>query len=169
MQRVAIISDSHDSLRNLRKFAELAKREGIDTIIHAGDIVSPFALRELRGFRVFAVFGNNDGEKLLLSKVASELGAVLAEQPLFVSLNSREIAIVHGASSPESTAKLVEAFARSGLFSVVVYGHTHKLDVRRVGETLVVNPGPLSGYLADKATYALVDLGTLEVEVVEIE
>ncbi|MEM4790806.1 MAG: metallophosphoesterase [Thermofilum sp.] len=168
MRRVAVVSDSHDRVDNLRRFAEEARREAVEVVIHAGDIVSPFALRELRGFKIYAVFGNNDGEKLLLSRVAGELGAALTEQPLFTSIGGRDVAIVHGASSPELTAKLVEALARSNLFSIVVYGHTHKLDVRRVGETLVVNPGTLSGYLADKATYALVDLDTLEVEIVEV-
>lgn len=169
MGRIAVISDSHDRVDNLRKFAEQARREAIETVIHAGDIVSPFALRELRGFKVYAVFGNNDGEKLLLSKVAGEIGAVLVEQPLFASIGGREVAVVHGASSPEGTAKLVEALARSKLFSVVVYGHTHRMDVRRVGETLIVNPGTLSGYLAERATFAIVDLDTLEVEIVEVD
>lgn len=169
MPRVAIISDSHDRVDHLKKFAERARREGIEEVVHAGDIVSPFAFRELKGFKVHAVFGNNDGEKLLLSRVAAELGAVLVEQPLFTSIGGREIAVVHGASSPEWTVRFAEALARSGLFDIVIYGHTHKLDVRRIGETLIVNPGALSGYLVDRATYAIIDLDTLEVEIVEVE
>lgn len=137
-------------------------------MIHAGDIISPFALREFKGLKVYAVYGNNDGEKLLLSKVAAEMGFLLSEPPLFLSLGGREIAVVHGASTPSGTVRLVEALARSGMFHVVVYGHTHQLDVRKIGEALVVNPGTLSGYLADRATFALVDLETLEVEVLEV-
>ena len=169
MSRIAVVSDSHDRVDNLRKFAELARREGLDTVVHAGDIVSPFALRELKGFKLYGVFGNNDGEKLLLSRVAAELGATLVEQPLFATIGGYEVAVIHGASTTEWTLKLVEALARSGLFRAVIYGHTHRLDVRKLDRTLIVNPGPLSGYLADKGTFAIVDLEALEVEVVEVE
>uniref|UniRef100_A0A7C1PLL3 Phosphoesterase n=1 Tax=Thermofilum pendens TaxID=2269 RepID=A0A7C1PLL3_THEPE len=168
MTRVAVVSDSHDKLENLRRFAETARREGIEAVIHAGDIISPFALRELKGLRVYAVYGNNDGEKLLLSKVAAEMGFLISEPPLFLSLGGREIAVVHGASTPSDTVRLAEALAKSGMFHVVVYGHTHQLDVRKVGETLIVNPGTLSGYLAGRATFAVVELETLEVEVSEV-
>ncbi len=168
MNRIAVISDSHDRLENIRRFVETARREGVEAVIHAGDIISPFALRELRGLRVYAVYGNNDGEKLLLSRVAAEMGFVISEPPLFLSLGGREIAVVHGASTPADTARLAEALARSGMFHVVVYGHTHQLDVRKVRETLVVNPGTLSGYLAGRATFAIVNLETLEVEILEV-
>jgi len=49
-----------------------------------------------------------------------------------------------------------------------VYGHTHQIDVQQVGEALVLNPGTLSGYLAGKRTYAIVDLDTLQADIVEL-
>ncbi|UNQ74368.1 metallophosphoesterase [Infirmifilum sp. NZ] len=167
MKRIAIISDTHDNLDAVNAF--LARTGGsIDAIIHAGDIVSPFTLRLFKGFKVYAVFGNNDGEKLLLAKTAENVGVVLEEAPLFLKINGRSIAVIHGASTPEKTEQLVEALARSGLFDIVVYGHTHRVDVRKIGETLVVNPGALSGYLATTRTFAVVDLEKLSVEVIEV-
>ena len=168
MTRIAIISDSHDRLENIRRFAERAREEGVEAVIHAGDIISPFALRELKGLKVYAVYGNNDGEKLLLGRAAAEMGFLISEPPLFLSLNGRDVVVVHGAGTASDTVRLAEALARSGMFHLVVYGHTHQLDVRKLGETLVVNPGALSGYLAGRATFAIVDLEALEVEVLEV-
>lgn len=164
---VAVVSDSHDNLDAINSFLEKIKGK-TDTIIHAGDIVSPFALKAFRGYKVYAVYGNNDGEKLLLKKVADELGIVLEEPPLFLTLHSRNIAVLHGASTPEKTERLVEALSKSGMFDVVVYGHTHKSDVRKIGTTLVVNPGTLAGYLAPTRTFALIDLDRMSVELIEV-
>ncbi len=167
MTYIAVVSDSHDNLEAVNSF--ISKVRGrVEAIIHAGDIVSPFTLKLFKGFKFYAVYGNNDGEKLLLKKTAEDSGLILEEAPLFLNINGREIAVVHGASTPEKTERLVEALARSGLFNLVVYGHTHRVDVRKVGETLVVNPGTLSGYLAPARTFALVDLEKLSVELVEV-
>ncbi|MGB9708813.1 MAG: metallophosphoesterase [Infirmifilum sp.] len=164
---VAIISDTHDNLEALQAF--IGKIRGrVDTIIHAGDIVSPFTLRALNGYKVYAVYGNNDGEKLLLKKVADDIGIVLEEPPLFTTISNKRLAVIHGASTPEKTERLVQALAKSGDFDIVVYGHTHKADVRKIGNTLVVNPGTLSGYLAGTRTFALIDLERLSVDLVEV-
>jgi hypothetical protein len=63
---------------------------------------------------------------------------------------------------------VVDALADSGHFDLVIYGHTHKADVRKVKNTLVVNPGEVSTYLYGKSTVALVDLEKLEAEIVEL-
>ncbi|MEZ0346577.1 MAG: metallophosphoesterase [Infirmifilum sp.] len=165
--RIAVISDSHDHLEALNNFITKVKGE-VEVIIHAGDIVSPFALRALRGFKVYAVFGNNDGEKLLLKKTADELGIVLEEPPLFLTLEDKKIAVIHGASTPDKTELLVQALAQSGLFHLVIYGHTHKADVRKIKDTLIVNPGTISGYLAPTRTFAVVDLDSMHVDLVEV-
>lgn len=71
------------------------------------------------------------------------------------------MAVYHGTSPI-----LLNALVKSGLYDVVVYGHTHKAVIERVGKTLVVNPGELCGCLTNRSTYAVLNLESLEAELV---
>jgi putative phosphoesterase len=95
---------------------------------------------------VLGIFGNNDGERVGLTRRLSEIGQVQV-QPLFLELAGCRIAMVH---EPEP----VEAFARSGLYDLVIYGHTHQRELRTVDECLVLNPGEVCGWLTDNPTCA---------------
>lgn len=157
--RIGVMSDSHDHLPNLDKAVGLFNAEGVGHVIHAGDFVAPFAVARLEGLRarVTGVFGNNDGERLLVARRFEKIGEVYPVMAR-LELGGRRIAVVHE-DFP------VEGLAHSGLYDVVIYGHTHQVEVRRVGGTLVLNPGEVCGYLTGRATVALVDLERLGVEV----
>ncbi|MEZ0248213.1 MAG: metallophosphoesterase [Thermoproteus sp.] len=165
---VGVISDSHDNLEAIRGAARLFRARGVDFVIHAGDWVAPFsakALREALGAeaRIVGVWGNNEGELLYFQKVASQFNVEILGEAGLVEIGGRRIGVYHGTSD-----LLTRAMIKSEMFDVVVYGHTHRVDVRREGRTLVVNPGELCGYLTGRRTAALVDLEELEAEVVEI-
>ena len=66
-----------------------------------------------------------------------------------------------------TTQKLAEPIAKSGEYDVVIYGHTHEIDVRKEG-TLIVNPGETGGWTTGRSTVAIVDLDSLEAEIREI-
>jgi len=158
MRFVGVLSDSHDNLAMISKAVERLRSAGVSEVIHAGDIISPFALRRFSGLKLFGVFGNNDGDRLLLAKVASEMGFVLTEQPLVVEIDGYRLAVIHGIQGAERTRAFAYSLARSEDFDVVIYGHLHRTEVKKVGDSLVVNPGELCGYLSGQATIALVDL-----------
>ena len=40
----------------------------------------------------------------------------------------------------------LESFARSGDYDLIIHGHTHRAEVRKVGETVILNPGEGSGW-----------------------
>jgi len=61
-----------------------------------------------------------------------------------------------------------EAAAVDNTYRLVVYGHTHLPEVKRVGETLVVNPGECGGWLFGHCTVAIAHLDTLEAEIIEL-
>ncbi len=50
----------------------------------------------------------------------------------------------------------------------MVTGHTHWPKIEKIDGVLVVNPGEASGWLTGKKTIALVDLNTLEAEIIEL-
>jgi len=64
--KIGVISDSHNRLEYLKKAISTLKSEGISTPIHLGNYVSPITIPLLDIDKVLGVFGNNDGEKLML-------------------------------------------------------------------------------------------------------
>ena len=62
-----------------------------------------------------------------------------------------------------------EALIQSGKYNVVVYGHTHKVDNKVVGKTIVINPGTANGwFFGYKATAAIFDTVSKECDFVEL-
>lgn len=158
--RIGILSDTHDNLAPTRKAIELFNRTRVEYVIHAGDYTSPFTLKLFKELHCpyTGVFGNNDGDKLLLQERA---GGNLRSQPYLFTLHNRRIVVMH-------EHHVVEALADSGHFDLVVYGHTHKPDIRKVKNTLIVNPGEVGTWLHGTSTVALVDLNTMEGEIIDL-
>jgi putative phosphoesterase len=157
---IGIISDTHDNLDNLGKALDLFKARGGEHIIHAGDYTSPFTYRVLKHFGggFTGIFGNNDGDKVLLS--AAYQGRIFTQPHLF-TLHNRKIVVMH---EPD----VVAALADSGHFDLIVYGHTHEAVFTRVKNTLVINPGEVSGWLYGKPSVAVVNLETMDGEILAL-
>jgi hypothetical protein len=155
------MSDTHDNIPLVKKAIEIFNEKRVGYVIHAGDYTSPFTLKLFKELqcKYIGIFGNNDGDKLLLLESAE---GNIRNQPYIFTLRDRKIVVMH-------EHHVVDALADSGHFDLVIYGHTHKADVRKVKNTLVVNPGEVSTYLYGKATVALVDLEKLEAEIVELK
>jgi len=166
--KVGIISDTHDNMKAVEKAIEVFKKEGVDTIIHCGDMVAPFILKKFAGFKLYYVFGNNDGEKRLLIENCKKNGFTYEEQPLFLELGGKKLAVFHGFGNIEKTKKIIEIFAKSGEFDIIIYGHTHKIDIREVGKTKIINPGECAGVLTGVSTVGILDLDTLEYKKIEL-
>jgi putative phosphoesterase len=125
--RLGVISDTHGLLRP----EVFDAFEGVDYILHAGDVGNQGILTELEGLApVTAVYGNTDGMELrrMLPQVAT------------LELDGFDIVVTHGdqLGSPTPHA-LQSAFPDA---QIIVYGHTHKplLTVVDVVVT-VMNPG----------------------------
>ncbi|MEM1873026.1 MAG: YfcE family phosphodiesterase, partial [Acidilobaceae archaeon] len=157
---------------NVVRAARLFKSHGVSLVVHLGDIVSPFTLRrlvaELGGARVEAVFGNNDGEKSLLHRVAGELGVGLGEPPRSIVVDGRRLLLLHGLGGYGETLELVVALAESKRWDAVLYGHTHVAHLDYVRRVLVLNPGDASGYLG-KPSVALLDTKSMKARLVPLE
>ena len=162
--RLGLLADSHDHLTHLEAAVERLRSSEVAAVIHAGDFVAPFTVPLLArvGCPLWAVFGNNDGERVGLANRFREIGAQLFERPRELELEGRRILVCHEPFS-------LDALAGSATYDLVVYGHTHEVDVR-VPENgaLVVNPGEVCGWLTGRATAAIVDLQTRQVEIITV-
>jgi putative phosphoesterase len=120
---IGLVADTHGLVRDdaLRALA------GVDVILHAGDVGRSQVLDALRAIApVHAVYGNVDPTD---AGLPASLHLELAGVPVHVS-HGHEL----GSPTPERLAARYDA-------QVIVFGHTHRAVVARVGPTLVVNPG----------------------------
>jgi len=162
--RIGIISDTHDNLEAVRRATRIFAEREVHTVLHAGDWCAPFTMRALVVDRckVIGVYGNVDGERSMLKKTAEEMGYSI-EDFQSIELEGVKIALLHG-----TIEAIVDGLARSGLYNLIVRGHTHKFEVKKVGNTVLINPGEACGYLSGRRTAAIVDLPDIYVEVVEL-
>jgi putative phosphoesterase len=162
--KIGVLSDTHDNLANIRRAVEVFSKNGVEAIIHAGDFCSPFTLPEFkpladRGVKMYAVFGNNDGDRVHLVRRGRDFCS-FSDGACIVTLDGKKVVALH---YPE----LGEDVYRSEGYDLVVYGHNHA--VRLQGEARkLLNPGTCSGYLAEYASVALVDTASMAVEIVRI-
>ena len=159
---IGICSDSHDHVNNIKKAVSIFKERNVERVIHAGDYCSPFTIPLFEGLPLHGIFGNNDGDRYLLIKKFDEIGATLHGD--FFSFKEKKLrfAVYHG-TYPEITQSL----ERSGMYDVVISGHTHQGNVETIGETISINPGSVNGFEQD-AIIALFDTETRRVSFLEL-
>ncbi|MBD3230646.1 MAG: YfcE family phosphodiesterase [Candidatus Lokiarchaeota archaeon] len=165
--KIGVISDTHDHIPNVNKAIEIFNNEKVDLVIHAGDIVSPFmAPKCFKNLNcpLKMVYGNNDGDLLFLEKKFAELDVKIEREYLEIEIDDgKKIITFH--TIQES---ILDAMIKSNNYSVIIYGHSHEKEVKKIGNTLVVNPGECCGYLTDEPTIAIIDLEALEAEIIQL-
>lgn len=158
---IGILADTHDNMTTLKKVVEYFNARKVHHVIHAGDFTSPFTFRtlnELHAADFTGIFGNNDGDRLLLQKQSA---GKVHNQPHLLELAKRKIIVMH-------EHHIIDALAQSCCYDLVIYGHTHMPDIRTVNKTLIINPGEASGWLYGKPTVAVADLSTMTAEIITI-
>lgn len=160
--KIGIMSDSHDHLPAIKDVADRLREHQVKHVIHAGDFIAPFSLAPLTkvGAPVTAVFGNNDGERLYLQAKFIEYGWTIEPKFAFLELAGRKLAVHH---EPEPVAGL----AASGLYDVVIYGHTHQRDIRQTGGALIINPGEVCGWVSGRRSFVVLELASLKPTVID--
>ena len=148
---IGIISDTHGLVRP----EAVAALQGVDLILHAGDVGGPEVLETLKSIApVVAVRGNNDkGEwaTQLPDWEVTEVGSIF----IYMLHNLNEIDL-----SPAAAG-----------FQVVVSGHSHKASVEERKGVLYVNPGsagPRRFKLPVTIAQLRVNAGIFAAEIVEL-
>jgi putative phosphoesterase len=155
--KIGIISDTHGLLR-----AEVFEAfDGVEHILHAGDVGDPGILDELAAIApVTAVWGNVDGFDV--RKRTTEIAEIELAGARVVVLHGMQL----GAPTPEKAA------AAHPDATLVVFGHSHKPLIRQVGAVLAVNPGSAGRQrFRDPVTVALAEIvdGSVTAHRVELD
>lgn len=119
--KIGVISDTHGLVRP----EALAALQGVELIIHGGDIGKPEVLAALSAIApVYAIRGNNDR-----GAWADKLPDILNLQ-----INGSRFHVIHNVN------ELAIDAAKIGIHAVIS-GHSHKPSIVRRGAVAFVNPG----------------------------
>jgi putative phosphoesterase len=159
--RIGVVSDTHGHMANtLQAVAQLSELN-VDVVLHCGDIGSPSIVPLFAGWPTHFVLGNVDHDESGLRWIVGEEGQAFHGRFARIDLEGKLIAVAHG-DDPD----LLDDAINSGEYDLVCTGHTHQRELRRVGRTIVLNPGAL--YRAKPKTFAIVDWPAGEVEFVDL-
>jgi uncharacterized protein len=151
---IGLVADTHGLVRP-DIFSAL---DGVELILHAGDVGGEDVLAELAMIApVAAVAGNTDppGSPGLVASLEREIDGV-------------RIHVSHGHEVGRPTPERLLA-----LYShdVIVYGHTHRQLITRAGQRLVINPGaagPRRFSLMPSVARLIIENGAVDAELVTL-
>jgi uncharacterized protein len=154
--RIGIMSDTHDNLPMIRRAIDRLEMEGATVLIHAGDFVAPFSVKYVLQFpgKVYAVFGNNDGEKAGIRAT----GLDVTDPPRKLEIGGRVLVVAH--TKEQTTGMAAGA-------DVVVCGHTHQTVVEG-RSPLVINPGECGGWLTGRSTVVVLDTDDVSARLIDL-
>ncbi|MDX2035546.1 MAG: YfcE family phosphodiesterase [Isosphaeraceae bacterium] len=159
--KLGIISDTHDRLARTALAMRTLLNEGIDALVHCGDVTTPEIVVECAGVPSWFVFGNNDYDQRGLERAMASIDAVCLGYGDLFELGGRRIAVTHGDSGRQ-----LAALSAKGP-DLLLYGHTHVAANVLRGPTRWVNPGAL--HRAARWTVAVIDLESLALRFLDIE
>ena len=162
--KIGVLSDTHNNIKNLRIALNVFQEEGIDTIIHCGDLTGVEIARAMDGFRVICILGNGD---IASGEIRATILSQHPENHVGMDYTGRiggvRIAATHG-----HLPGRVEELARSGEYDYVFKGHSHQQEDERFGFTRLINPGALGGLHRQDRQVCIVDLDSAKVVFIRI-
>ena len=147
--RIGILSDTHDQVARTGRAVEALMAEGVEVLIHCGDLTGPEIVHECGLLTCYYVFGNNDFDEIELKAAMDATGGVCLGYGAEITLAEKRIAVTHGDSAREFRRLL------AGLPDFLLFGHTHVPLNERDGPTRQINPGAL--HRASVWTVAVLD------------
>ncbi len=163
MKRILVISDTHIPERVTKLSEEFLKQiQKDDIILHAGDLTRVEVLEQLQKLaKVYAVWGNMDDGKV--KRVLPETESL--------EIEGKKIGIYHGSGAPHKLEEKVYQKFEEG-YDVIVFGHSHAPFNRKIKNTLMFNPGSLSGNVnTGNSSYGIlkIEQGEIWGEIVEVK
>jgi hypothetical protein len=142
--KIGIMSDSHKDTRHTARLIEHLMQNGAQYLIHAGDFEEVENLRLLHdaGLPYVSVFGNNDHRL-----VPYQNRFCIYPEPHYFTIGTLRFKLMH---RPVYLAK-EEA-------DIVVYGHTHQVNIKYNDGLLLLNPGELCARETDRHEALLLEV-----------
>lgn len=156
--KIAVMADIHGNMAYLNRARQIVEAEKLEIVLVCGDIQDEEAFVELDSWpqKVYVAFGNAD----YALREMIQGGTLLAKHlEVFLdygvlTIDATKIAFCH-------YPRYAEKLAESGRFDVVFYGHDHKPWERKVGRSILLNPGEIQAR-DGKPSFAIYDLKNMK-------
>lgn len=149
--KIAILSDTHNNLKNIKKVIDWINDQNIELALHCGDIQGKETMQYMdklfKGEIKYAK-GNADWDMDIPEKVE-------------VEVDNKKIAFCH---FPD----LAKQLSQSQKYDLVFYGHTHRPWDEKIGKTHMVNSGEVAGQFY-KPCFAIYDTAEEKLELKILE
>jgi hypothetical protein len=167
--KIAVLSDIHDNIWNLEKAISQVKEKKCEALIFCGDMCAPFTAKLLSELKlpIQAVWGNADEDHWAIVKEGGEDFSAFPLMQEFgeEEIEGRKIAFCH-------YPKLGELLAGTNHYDAVFHGHSHRQYYKKVGKTLLANPGAVCGIIGGKpglASFMIYNTDDNSTELVKIK
>jgi putative phosphoesterase len=143
------IGDTHATDGHRLSGETLAAVRAADVVVHTGDFTQPAVLDalEAEADRLVAVAGNNDGPGI----------RERVPETATVDALDRRFTVTHGHQQDDTARSLL---ARQEEADVLVVGHSHRPEIRRLGDVVEVNPGSYADPRWNEPAFAVVERET---------
>ena len=166
MKRLGILSDTHGDVGRTQKAMEVLLGQGVDEVVHCGDVGSTRVLDvlvELAGeIPVTCVLGNVDHWDRAVRDYPQIGGVRVAGRFAERMLEGMRIGVVHGDDDRLFREKL-----ESEAYDVICFGHSHMRADDMGGRTRLINPGAV--YRAAIPSVAVLELPGGELRFLSLE
>jgi len=124
--KIGLLSDSHLKTKLHEEAIEHLLAQGVEYLLHAGDIMSEEHLKMLEktGLPYACVYGNNDTALISLHGKYN-----IYQEPHYLTIKDLKIKMMH------------LPYYMSADADMVLSGHTHIFEASMSGDTLFINPG----------------------------
>ncbi len=176
--KIGLISDTHGSAKTFQKALDGPFKD-VQLILHAGDVLYHGAKNPLSdGYNTVALAEKMNAVRVpvLIAKgnCDSDVDQLVLDMPImspyvFTYIEGKRIMVVHGDKKKDAD---LEELVRKFDLTLLLHGHSHTARVKKVGKSLIVNPGtptipnPSSPF---KKTVGTLDLQTGKIEIRDIE
>ena len=151
MVKIGVVSDTH-----INSFEDLPKKllrafEGLDIILHAGDLVNLSVFEGLKRLspRVYAVWGNMD---------PPDVRRALPEKSI-IQVKQFRIGLTHGRGTPFNLLPTIREIFKGEALHCIIYGHSHFAHNEFIQDILYFNPGsPTDKFFASHNSYGILQI-----------
>lgn len=164
--KIGIISDTHDHIGNVLHAVRIFQDMQAKIVIHAGDYITGRTVRAFAGVKLVGVLGNNDlANRQEIIKAFSDIGGQVEQDVCELVLEGLKFAVYHGTDK-----SLKEKLVESNRYDVIICGHTHLAENKRVGmykHAVFLNPGTAHGlFFGTLATAMILDTQTRNADLI---
>ena len=141
--KIAVISDSHRRFDLAKSAIDFLLKSGAEYIIHAGDIVLYDTIEYIKNTNLpyVAVYGNNDAHMI---QYENEFN--IKKEPYYFKIKDTTFKLMHLPfyMTPDS--------------DIVIFGHTHIFEAKKIKDTLFLNPGEVCAREKPKSECVMLEI-----------